>query len=309
MKAPIYLNALRAFEASARHQSFAAAAVELNVTPAAVGQLVRQLEEWLGVVLFQRHHSGRIRLTMTDSAQSALPAIQMGFDQLNLGIERLKEGSSYKTLTVTVSPAFATKWLLPRIDKFQETHPDLELRLDISRRSVDFTEHDIDIGVRYGMGNWPGLKSERLMDEEIYPVCSPALLRARESLITPHGLLGEILLHDSSMEDHSAFPSWKTWLQKVGLSDVTVPRGMKINNSAAVLQAAIEGHGVALARSIMAQADLAAGRLVRLYPDICVPCKLAYYVVYRPEYASITKFMAFRDWLFEQAEFFKKEER
>jgi len=176
MKLPVHLNALRAFEASARHQSFSAAAEELHVTPAAVGQLVRTLEDWLGAPLFVRGASGRVRLTATDTALRALPDIRAGLDKLALGLERLKEGSMGGVLTVTVSPAFAAKWLLPRFERFQTICPDTDVRLETHLKPVDFVVQRVDIGVRYGSGVWPGLKAEKLMGEEIFPACSPALL-------------------------------------------------------------------------------------------------------------------------------------
>jgi LysR family glycine cleavage system transcriptional activator len=301
MKSPVHLNALRAFEASARHQSFSAAAAELNVTPAAVGQLVRTLEDWLGTPLFLRGASGRARLVPTETAERALPDIRAGFDRLTLGLERLREGSTSGVLTVTVSPAFAAKWLLPRIDRFQTAWPDTDVRLDTSLKPVDFVAQRVDVGVRYGTGSWPGLTAEKLMDEEVYPVCSPKLLREHWRLCKPHDLVGETLIHDLSMDGHAGFPTWDTWLQKAGVTDITPTRGMKINNSAAVLQAAIEGHGIALARSVMASDDLATGRLVRLFPEITFASALAYYVVYRPECASLPRLAAFRDWLLKEA--------
>lgn len=300
MKLPAHLNALRAFEASARHQSFSAAAAELHVTPAAVGQLVRSLEDWLGTPLFLRNTSGKARLVTTEAAEQALPDIRAGFDRLALGLERLKEGSASGVLTVTVSPAFAAKWLLPRIDGFQTAWPETDVRLDTSLKAVDFVAQRIDIGVRYGLGSWPGLTADKLMEEEVYPVCSPKLLRER-SLDKPEDLARETLIHDLSMDSQSAFPSWETWLRRAGVSDVAVTRGMKINNSAAVLQAAAEGHGIALARSVMARDDLSSGRLVRLFPEITFPSPLAYYVVYRPEYLTKPKLLAFRDWLIKEA--------
>ncbi len=301
MKSPVYLNALRALEASARHQSFSAAAAELNVTPAAVGQLVRTLEDWLGTPLFHRNSSGRVRLVATEAAQRALPDIRAGLDRLALGLERLKEGSANGVLTVTVSPAFAAKWLLPRIDRFQSAWPDTDVRLDTSLKPVDFVAQRVDIGVRYGTGSWPGLVAEKLMDEEVYPVCSPGLLRQRRRLHKPSDLARETLIHDLSMDDHAGFPSWGAWLKKAGVTEVATTRGMKINNAAAVLQAAIDGHGVALARSVMARDDLAAGRLVRLFPEIRLASALAYYVVYRTECSSLPRLVAFRDWLVGEA--------
>ncbi|MDI5983585.1 transcriptional regulator GcvA [Halomonas sp. M4R5S39] len=300
MKTPVHLNALRAFEASARHQSFSAAATELNVTPAAVGQLVRTLEEWLGMPLFHRASSGRVRLVPTEAAERALPDIRAGFDRLTLGLERLKEESASGVLTVAVSPAFAAKWLLPRIDGFQAVCPDTDVRLDTSLKPVDFVAQRIDIGVRYGMGAWPGLTAEKLMDEEVYPVCSPNLLH-NGRLKAPADLARETLIHDLSMDDQSGFPSWSVWLKDAGVAEVGTTRGLRINNSASVLQAAIDAHGVALARSVMARDDLAAGRLVRLFPELRFASPLAYYVVYRPECAGLPRLKTFRDWLFEAA--------
>lgn len=301
MKTPVHLNALRAFEASARHQSFSAAAQELHVTPAAVGQLVRTLEEWLGVPLFHRSSRGRARLAVTEAAQRALPDLRAGFDRLGLGLERLKEASAGGTLTVTVSPAFAAKWLLPRIDGFQSAWPDTDLRLDTSLKPVDFVAQRVDVGVRYGTGHWPGLTADKLMDEEVYPVCSPELLRQPKRLRKPADLAKETLIHDLSMDGHTGFPSWDAWLHKAGVTNVATTRGMKINNSAAVLQAAIEGHGVALARSVMARDDLAAGRLLRLFPEVEFASPLAYYVVYRAERSALPGLVTFRDWLLGQA--------
>jgi len=300
MKSPVHLNALRAFEASARHQSFSAAAKELHVTPAAVGQLVRSLEESLGTALFHRSTSGRARLVATEVAQRALIDIRAGLDRLSLGLERLKEGSASGILNVTVSPAFAAKWLLPRIDRFQAAWPDTDVRLETNLKPVDFVAQNVHIGVRYGSGNWPGLVAEKLMDEEIFPACSPALMRQRR-LRKPSDLARETLIHDLSIEGHKGFPSWDAWLQKAGVGDIETRRGMRINNSAAVLQAAIDGRGIALARSVMARDDLASGRLVRMFPQIKFTSALAYYVVYRDECASLPRLVAFRDWLIKEA--------
>lgn len=299
MKAPVHLNALRAFEASARHQSFAAAAAELHVTPAAVGQLVRTLEEWLGSPLFVRSSGGRTRLVPTDTAERALPDIRAGLDRLALGMERLKEGSTSGVLTVAVSPAFAAKWLLPRLDRFQAAWPDTDVRLDTNLKPVDFVAQRIDIGVRYGMGTWPGLAAEKLMDEEVYPVCSPQL-QARIGR-APADLRRHMLIHDLSMDGREGFPTWEAWLHKAGVDGNDAARGLKINNSAAVLQAAIEGQGVALARSVMARDDLAARRLVRLFPEVVFVSALAYYVVYRSKCSSLPRLRAFRDWLVAEA--------
>ncbi|HMO45425.1 MAG TPA: transcriptional regulator GcvA [Rubrivivax sp.] len=300
MSAPVHLNALRAFEASARHQSFSAAAAELHVTPAAVGQLVRSLEQWLGAPLFIRGSSGRTRLVATDAALRALPEISAGFERLTAGLERLRQQAGGGVLSVTVSPAFAAKWLLPRFERFQAICPDTDVRLETHTKALDFAAQRVDIGVRYGMGVWPGLTAEKLMDEQVYPVCSPELLRSRP-LRKPGDLQRITRIHDLSMDGHAGFPTWDAWFQAAGVTDITPARGLKINNSAAVLQLAIEGRGVALARSVMARDDLAAGRLVRLFAQIRFVSPLAYYIVYRPESAGLAQLKAFRDWLISEA--------
>ncbi len=300
MRSPAYLNALRAFEASARHESFAGAASELNVTAAAVGQLVRGLEEWIGAPLFHRSHSGKARLQPTEAAERALTDIRAGLDRLSIGVDKLRAARAGNALTVTVSPAFAAKWLLPRIDRFQARCRDVDVRLDTSLKLVDYVAQGIDVGVRYGRGAWPGLTAEKLMDEEVFPVCSPTLLKTI-SLDTPRDLLDHTLIHDLSVDPSTGFMTWDDWLARAGVETPLAQRGMSINNSAAVLQAAIDGQGIALARSIFARDDLAAGRLVRLFPSINVPSPLAYYVVYRTECSSLPRSESFRQWLFEEA--------
>jgi len=299
-KSLVYLNALRAFEASARHGSFSGAAEELNVTAAAVGQMVRGLEEWLGMPLFHRSATGKARLTPTENAERALPDIRAGLDRLGMGLDRLRESTTGGILNVTVSPAFAAKWLLPRIDRFQSRCPETDIRLETSLKLVDYKAHGIDIGVRYGDGNWAGLVSEKLMEEEIFPVCSPSFADA-SSFIEPSDLARTTLIHDLSVDPAIGFITWDMWLRSAGAREGQAQRGIRIDNSAAVLQAAIEGHGMALARSILARDDLAAGRLQRLFPEVRVSSKLAYYVVYRAEYSSLPKLRTFRDWLMEEA--------
>ena len=234
-------------------------------------------------------------------AERALPDLRAGFDRLSLGLSRLREGSRSGVLTVAVSPAFAAKWLLPRIERFHERWPETDVRLDTNLKLVDFTAQGIDIGVRYGRGAWPGLMSEKLMDEQIYAVCSPTWLAKNGRLKAPNDLAGKALIHDLSVDGHLGFASWSDWLRRAGAEGVDARRGMRINNSAAVLQAAVDGHGVALARSVMARDDLAAGRLVQLFPKVKWTSELAYYIVYRAECASLPKLVAFREWLIQEA--------
>lgn len=299
MTYPVHLNALRAFEVSARHQSFSVAAKELNVTPAAVGQLVRGLEDWLGTPLFIRKNSGPVRLIPTEVALSALPEIRQGLEKLNSGLDILKQEADSKALSVTVSPAFAAKWLLPRYERFQLEYSDIELRLETSLTSIDFISHQIDIGVRYGKGQWPGLISEKLMDEEVYPVCSPDFYQT-SGVQSPEDLKNYPLIQDLSLDDISGFPGWEAWFKRFDVTPSAI-KGIRINNSSAVLQAAIDGRGIALARSVMAKDDIKTGRLIRLFPEYTMPSELAYYVVYREASADSDKIMAFKNWLHSEA--------
>ncbi|WP_394777263.1 LysR substrate-binding domain-containing protein [Undibacterium sp.] len=298
MRAPHHLNALRAFEAVARHLSYVGAAEELNVTPAAIGQLVRGLEENLGVTLFHRSQSGPARLELTDEAIGALPDLQTGFDCLSSAVARLKASASRTAIAVTVPAAFADKWLLSRVEAFQTLYPLYELRIDTNSRIVDFTADRVDVGIRYGAGHWPGLVATRLLRDDFFPVCSPSLASGNPSLQSAADLRHHPLIHDMSMRNESRFPTWRSWLAKAGIKGVDSSRGLQINDSAAVIQAAIAGNGVALGRTSLVEKDLAAGRLVRPFGD-AQPHEFAYYIVHRKGGAS-PGVAEFRDWLLGQ---------
>lgn len=299
MKSIAHLNGLRAFEASARHLSFSMAAKELNVTPAAIGQQVRLLEEWLDIKLFNRSVAGSSRLTLTKQAIKALPEITRGFEHLSSGLSLLQKPASNHLLTVTVSPAFAAKWLLMRIDSFQLQHPEFDLRLDTNTRTVDYFSEGIDIGVRYGKGNWAGLSTALLMTEKVFPVCSPDLIQ--QELKKPKDIKHFPLLHDQSLPEDSGFPTWQGWLESHNIVGVNTERGLRINNSASVIQAAVSGQGIALGRSVLVKDDLDCGRLIRPFADSQSPVELAYYVVWKPEHDNTEKVQAFRLWLQHQA--------
>lgn len=300
-----YLKALKAFETTARHQSFSLASDELFVTPAAVGQLVKSLEDALGVPLFHRQvggiKGGQARLTLTDTAKNALPDIQAGFARLEQGFTKLTPTDD-KQLTITVSPALASKWLLPRLEDFQHQYPDIDVRLHTDSRHSDFGVLGIDVGIRYGMGDWDGLIATKLMDEQIFPVCSPEFAK-RFSLSDIEHLLGATLIHDTTLDDAQGFMSWAKWFEFVGLPIPTIFHGLKINSSSAVLQFAIDGQGVALARSVMAQQDLQSGRLIRLYPEYEYPSKLCYFVVYPKHKADKMAVISFKNWVLDMANY------
>jgi LysR family glycine cleavage system transcriptional activator len=301
MRAPNNLNALRAFEAVARHLSYTAAAAELNVTPAAIGQLVRGLESYLDVELFHRSTSGPSRLTLTDAARAALPDLQGGFDLLSNAVERIRASKSRIVFTLTVPPAFAEKWLLWRLERFQRRHPYYDLRVDTSGHLVDFAAERIDIGIRYGAGSWPGLVSTFLLRDEFFPVCSPALLRGEHALKKPGDLRHHALIHDISMSYFGIFPTWRSWLLLAGHCDVVdTARGLQLSDSAMAIQMAISGNGVALGRTTLVERDLAEGRLVRPFEEVQA-CELAYYLVHRKETAQSAPVLAFKEWLLEEA--------
>jgi LysR family glycine cleavage system transcriptional activator len=300
MRAPNNLNALRAFEASARHQSYVLAADELNVTPAAVGQLVRGLEETLGVTLFHRAASGPARLLMTEEARAVIPDLQNGFDLLAQAVARLKASVARASITVTVPPAFADKWLLGRVERFQTRHPQYDLVLDTNGRIVDFNTDRVDVGIRYGGGRWPGLTAVRLLSDDFFPVCSPALLAGAHPLTSAAALKHHALIHDASMRFEKSFPTWRSWLARAGVKGVNTEKGLQINDSAAVMQAAIAGGGVALGRTSLVRDDLAAGRLVRPFGE-SQPFEFAYYVVSRAGVAQSPAVAAFQHWLLDEA--------
>lgn len=296
------LNALRAFESAARNGSYVAAARELNVTPAAVGQQVRALEAWLGLPLFKRSNSGGPRITPTPAAQLALPELRDGFERLAAGLSRLREGRGRGVLTVTATQSFVSKWLLARLARFQDGHPNIELRLDVTDRLADFGLGEVEVGIRYGDGRWPNLEAHQLFADEVFPVCGPALAAGRNALRKPQDLEARVLIHDTTMgAAGSGFPTWSEWFRFVGLEPKKAGRGLRINSSAAVLQAAMAGRGVALARGILVADDLANGSLFRPFAGLAMPLKHSWYLVHRPEAGSLAKVMAFKNWIAAEA--------
>ena len=281
--------------------SYAAAAEELHVTPAAVGQLIRGLESNLGVELFHRSTSGATRLSLTDAARSALPDMQMCFDLLSTGLELIRSYNKRIIFNITTPSAFADKWLLPRIEIFQQKYPYYELRIDTSNQLTDFNSARVDIGIRYGAGNWRDLASTLLMRDDFFPVCSPSLLEKVPPLQTPADLAHCQLIHDLSMGGFASFPTWRSWLYKTGYAHaVDSDRGLRLNDSAAAIQTAIAGNGVALVRTTLVQRDIDEGRLIRLF-DASQSCELAYYVVHKPDHHALPRVAAFKEWLIAQA--------
>ena len=291
------LNALRCFEVAARHGSFTKAASELFVTPAAVGQQVRQLEAILGQALFRRETR---RLVPTATGQALLPGIREGFAQLAHAVGLAQARSDDRRLTVSVAPSLAAKWLLPRLSDFEQRHPEFDLRVDASLHLANLEDGSTDLAIRYGAGQYPGLLVERLLSEEVVPVCSPALLAKGPPLAAPEDLKHHTLLHDDSPDNDPTCPSWAMWLRAAGVQGIDAERGPRFSQSSLVLEAAALGRGVALAKATIAADDLAAGRVVRLFA-MTVPLAFAYYLISSQSAARKPRVETFRRWVLAQA--------
>ncbi len=285
------LNALKAFEAAARHESFTKAAAELFVTQGAVSHQVKGLEAELGVLLFQRE---RQRLKLTEAGRNYLEVVREAFDRIALGTERLLQRQRTNVLTVSTSPNFAAKWLVHRLGRFAETHPEISLRVSASLHQVDFAHEDVDMAIRHGNGVWPGLKVVRLCTEHRIVVCSPRLVAARPGLKRPEDLRHHTLLH---LDDRR---TWGEWLAAAGVTGVALERGTVLSQASMVLDAAVDGQGVALTRTALAAGDLLAGRLVQPFGP-ALPAPFAYWIVAPEATAGLPKIVTFRDWLLAEA--------
>ena len=285
------LTALRAFEAAGRHLSFTKAADELHVTQAAISHQVKSLENYLGLKLFRRLNR---TLLLTDAGQLYLPPLTDAFEGITRATHRLRQHLGRARLTVSVLPSFAAGWLVPRLGRFRQRCPDVDLRIDPTNSLTDFRRDDVELGILYGRGNYPGLRTDRLMREEFFPVCSPRLLEGPAPLRDPADLTHHTLLHDDMTVD------WRTWLLAAGVEGVDAERGITVTDSSMLLRAAIAGQGVALARSVLAADEIASGRLVRPF-DVDVPTEYAYYLAYPEKSADQSNVVAFREWILEEA--------
>ena len=287
------LNGLRAFEAAARHMSFTDAAHELSVTQAAISHQVRGLEQRLGLKLFVRRNRS---LLLSEAGQAYLPSVRAAFDQLNEATEKLLQKDRGGNLTVTTTSSFAVKWLVPRLGGFQRSNPEIDVRISTGTGLIDFSREDVDIGIRYGRGQWPSLSAERLVREDVMPVCAPALVKGPNGLKKPADLKRFTLLHIGNFPD-----DWQVWLTAAGIKGIDSTRGVSFDFALAAYQAAMDGLGVALGRQPLVEPDLKAGRLVVPF-DFRRSTEFAYYLVYPPEAIRRRKIKAFRDWIMTLAE-------
>ena len=303
------LKALRAFECTARHLSIRDAAAELHVTPAAVSQQIKALEETLGVPLFERLGRG---LALTTAGASALPWLEDGFKSLQAGLSQIEQHNSAETLNVWMAPSFASKWLIPRLPSFTDAHPDINLRISASvdwvdRRdtSIGFAEDlfkrlSIDIAIRFGNGQSSQCNVEKLMGVSVAPLCSPTLIEnTRQPLNTAEDLANFTLLHDDS--PYEGRPDWPSWLRANKVTQVDGRKGLRFNQGAIALQAAAEGQGVVLGLDKLAATDIANKRLIAPLSNR-YPVDSSYYILSRKDEPQSGAAKLFREWLIAEAE-------
>ena len=278
---------MRAFEAAARNLSFTRAAEELHVSQGAISHHVKTLEEQLEAKLFDRRPGG---IDLTEAGTAYLPVLRDAFDRMAQGTADVRKRRASNILTVSVSPNFASRWLVHRLGDFAAAHPDIDLRISAVMEHIDFATGDLDVAVRHGDGCWPGLHVTRLINEEVFPVLSPALLERGEPLIEPEDLRHYTLLHDLSSR------GWSAWLDMVGSRRVDADTGPFFNMTSMALDAAVTGQGVALARRALATQDLLAGRLVRPFAQT-LKSDRGYFIVCPEAFADRPNITRFRDWL------------
>jgi LysR family glycine cleavage system transcriptional activator len=287
------LNALRAFEATARHLSFSKAAVELNVTPAALSHQVRALEETFGRPLFVRSVRA---IQLTEAGKELYPGLRAAFEMMRESVARLDRSKQDTILVVSGTPGFTAKWLVPRLYRFLAAHPEIETRVTSSRSYANFTSDGIDVAIRMSAGIHPGLHIEKLMEEAVLPLCSPRLVA--RGLRTPNDLARFDLIHfELPMSVPGAVPTWADWLKAAGVNGVDATRGLRLDAADHALDAAAEGAGVVLAYKTMSLGDVRSGRLVAPFgPEIAIAGR-AYHLVCPAGRETQPKIRAFRDWL------------
>lgn len=290
------INAMRVFEAAGRHLSFTKAADELHVTQAAVSHQIKALEEWLGVMLFQRLNRG---LKLTEEGQEYLGPLTEAFDLLGGATAKLMDQDNVKTLSVSALSSFASIWLLPRLKKFRDKYPDLNVHLVTSRQESDLLlDGDVDLDIRYGEGRWQHMQADVLLKETLFPVCSPELL-AEKPLRKPADIAKYTLLHDVMNI------GWSDWFSHVGVEDIDASKGPTFSNSQLVLQAALNGEGLALGRDVLVADAIARGDLVRPFEE-SLPCRFSYYMVSAKNTSDQHKIRVFKKWLTSEADDFCK---
>jgi LysR family glycine cleavage system transcriptional activator len=293
------LRSLRAFDAAARHLSFTKAADEIGVTPAAISSQIKELEEQLRFELFQRT-SRSMRLTR--EGEILYTAAHESIEVLARALHRIRRLENRNQLRVTSTPSLAAKWLVPRLDKFLEAFPGSDVRVDVSNTVVDFDRDDVDVALRFGLGRYPGLRSDTLFQDSLSPVCNPSLITKDKPLRTPRDLLKYTLIHLDWEAQGQPWPNWRMWMQAAGVKDFDERKGLHFGQTSLTIQAAIDGHGIALGDSTLVADDLAAGRLVKPFElSLKAPAAFSYHVITRLDTKEQPIVGAFRDWVLAEA--------
>jgi LysR family glycine cleavage system transcriptional activator len=281
------LNSLKCFEASGRLLSFTAAANELNVTQAAISHQIKVIESFLGVSLFNRYPR---RLTLTEQGKALLPEVTEAFDRVSQAVAAINHEQYSNVLSVRLAPSFAAKWLSPRLKYFWLQYPEIDLRLYHAHGAVDFEREEIDIAVSYGKGDWPDLAIDKLLSLDFFPVCTPSFLENDKPLTDIDNLRYYALLHDADYE------CWGDWLDLAGIEDIDANRGTIIDDTNVLIQAAIDGQGIALGSNTFVEDLIESGRLVKPF-DISLTNDYAYYVVCPESHLKNPAVRAFKEWL------------
>src|SRR5215472_6563219 len=287
------LDTLRVFSIAARHLSFTKAADELHLTQSAISHRVRALEEELGATLFDRLPR---RLELTRAGQVLARGVDQAIADITRTIADLDIGDNARRLTVTVLPSLASRWLVPRLPRFHSLHPDIELQLIADPRLLDLRKGRIDLAIRFGRGTYPGYAVTKLMPDRVFPVCSPHFLAQRGPVDTVEALLDLPLLHDSATEGDGSGSDWRSWLSHIGGHDALGGEGQRFSEAGLLIDAAVLGLGVALARSSLVSDHLASGTLICPL-RLSTPTAFAYYLVGLPDAATLPKITRFREWL------------
>jgi len=285
------LNTLRAFDAAARHGNLSRAAEALHVTHGAVSKQIAALEAWLGTPVFERTARG---LIPTEAGAVLAPVVAQAFDALADGVRRVRRGAGPSTLTISVLPSFAAHWLIHRLPRFLDRHPEIDVRFFTTRRVVDLTREDVDVTIRYGRGDWPGVHAECFLRETLTPVYAPSFLD-RHPGRAPLDLLGHAI-----HSHHNDGDNWRRWREAAGLPAEEIPAIAEYDDTAVAMQAVLGGQGIMLGRSALVRDDLASGRLLRA-SEVDIPAVEANYLVCLERNRTRASVRAFRDWLVAEA--------
>jgi LysR family transcriptional regulator, glycine cleavage system transcriptional activator len=294
------LRSLRAFDAAAQHLSFTKAAEDMGVTPAAISHQIKELEDQLRISLFTRTSRS---MRLTKEGEILYAAAHESIEVLTRALLRVKRLENRNQIRVTSSHSVAAKWLVPKLDGFLAAVPGADVRIDVSNSLVDFDRDDVDVAIRFGAGKYPGLRSDLLFSDSLSPVCSPALITPEKPLRAPKDLLKHTLIHLDWQSDGAPWPNWRMWMHAAGITDFDANAGLHFGQTSLAIQAALDGHGVALGDSNLVADDLASGRLIKPFElSLKAPSSFSYFLITRLDTTDAPIVNAFRDWCLAEAQ-------